>query len=219
MIDFGIITAPRKQSTVQQSLDSALACGMEDITVFAEPGVEELNGKHKRINNKDRLGAFNNHHSALKHLLTGHNPYVCVLLDDMIYSRNAYAIVLKALEEDKMPFGYYAMITINHDVNNEGISGSGWKQTNAGWDCWGGLFVMRKDIARKLIAHPFYDNHLKTYTANQQIDACISETFKRMELPMYMHLPSLAQHIGETSTIGHGELTDARKAYQFNPEL
>lgn len=51
--------------------------------------------------------------------------------------------------------------------------------------------------------HPFYQNHLHTYTKNQQIDACISQTLSFLGEPMYYHNPSLSVHIGHESTVGH----------------
>lgn len=216
MIDVAIISAPRKIETLKQSHQSAIDAGFTDIKVFGEPGTNPVGLFHE---NEVRYGAFKNFHQALSYLVThGKNPYVLVLSDDIIYCKNAYAIVLKALEEKQgQPFGYYALYTSNHDAIYVGVK-DGWNETKAGWECWGGLFVMEKTTAKRMIAHPFYQNHLKHYKANQQIDACVSETLKRMGLPMYIHVPSLAQHIGESSTLGHfhGENTSG---YKFNPEL
>ena len=216
MIDVAIISAPRKAETLSQSYRSAIDAGFKDIKVFGEPGTIPVGLFHE---NEVRYGAFKNFHQALSYLVEcGESPYVVILSDDIVYCKNAYAIVLKALEEhaDK-PLGYYGLFTSGHDADYVGVT-EGWNETKAGWDCWGGLFIMKKDVAKRMIQQPFYQNHLKNYKANQQIDACVSETLKRMGLPMYIHSPSLAQHIGQSSTLGHYH-NESTSGYKFNPEL
>lgn len=226
MIDIAMLTAPRQEPTLKRSLLSLREAGFKQaVHLFAEPGSELQSlpetDPHLVIHqNPERMGCFHNYNQGLEFLLQEtESPYVMVLLDDMIYSRYLAPYLLETLKKAPPEFGYYALISIDHDIG--GLKGvkPGWNRSHLGWYCWGGLFVMQRETAARLVQFEFYRDHLLYYTRNQQIDACVSESFKRMELAMFMHIPSLAEHIGETSTLGHGELTDERRAFQFQPSL
>jgi len=51
-------------------------------------------------------------------------------------------------------------------------------------------------------------NHLENYEANQQIDLAIPESVFQMGLKQMFHVPSLMNHIGHSSTIGHKHTHD-----------
>lgn len=82
--------------------------------------------------------------------------------------------------------------------------GSGWCEIKGGWGkSWGGCYVFRRDVAERVISHPYIISHSINYKRNQQIDAAVPEAMHRMGLRQWMHNPSLCEHVGLTSTIGH----------------
>lgn len=217
MIEFAIITAPREQPTLMQSVKSFTENMKERVHIFAEPGNYELPQNQIIHHNSKKLGAFKNYHNALSWLVNHSNKrFVCVLLDDMIYSPKAMAILNHGLLRGQRPYAAYSLITIKQDVtiSNEEVV-SGWIEVDPGWWGWGGNFVLPIDVARKIIKTKFYQNHLHNYTKNEQIDGCMYESFRELGLKSFVHNPSLSQHIGETSTLNHGELTENRKGLNF----
>lgn len=219
MIELGMITAPRDESVIARSVASLRGAGFgQTLHVFAEPGsIPVADPRVEMRYNSERLGCFKNYNHALTTLLAEtQQPYVCVLLDDVIYARNLARFLEYTLRQSQGWFGYYALISIQHEVTLWEQIPEGWFASDVGWESWGGQFVMQTEVAKQMVQHPVYVDHLENYVRNQQIDACVSECFKRMELPRYLHVPSLAEHIGETSTLNHGPLTADRKGFAFD---
>lgn len=225
MLELGMITAPRKHPTIQQSITSLRNAGfIQPIHVFAEPESACTETADVLIRyNPERRGCFLNFHHALTTLLAETSqPYLCILQDDILMGKNAWPYLRYILETSEKPFGYYSLVSYKHDIFHMKAFRPGWHACTLGWNSWGGNYVMMTPVARKMVQQPFYQRHLKHYVhqvRNQQIDACVSETCLRMGLDTYLHTPSLSDHIGEESTIGHGDLTDERQAYEFDPEL
>ena len=204
MIDFGIITAPRDPETLNFTIKSFRKQLWAHFDIFAEPG--EYHIKHSDCNiyvNKENYGAFKNFNGAINKLLNRPGDMLCVLSDDLLFSSNTKNILLQIEEKyvQGEQFGYYALFT-NGTGNNakDEIIKSGWTENRKGWHTWHGVFIMRKDIVRQIIEHPFYLNHLQS--CDQQIDACIGETVKLIGLPGYVHNPSVCSTIG-ISTLGN----------------
>lgn len=206
---FGIITAKRKSPTINRSIKSLRETGYgEVINIYAEP--HELNIEDKGVNikvNKEVLGCFRNFDNALKDLIKGGSEFICVLSDDVVYTR---MLIKKIRLEDN---SYSALYTprgmARHRLKR------GWNTFNKGWaNAWGGLYMMHRDTAIKIVNHEFYINHLENYEANQQIDHCIPEVCFQLGINQYYHVPSLTDHIGIHSTIGHTH-TQNEKGYMF----
>lgn len=210
MVEVAIITAPRQQPTIGQSI-KALRYGGHDgvIHVFAEPGsVDPGQDGVEWHQNEETLGCFGNYHHALSWLVENKTgPYVAVLSDDFTYKRNCF----KQMPLPQRTMGYLALYTPTGMRSMIGRRRGELTVVNRGWgNAWGGLYVFEIDVARKILAHKFYQEHLENYEANQQIDHCIPEVCHRLNLNQYYPNPSLAQHIGNTSTIGHTHTQNER---------
>lgn len=93
--------------------------------------------------------------------------------------------------------------------------GTGWVEIRGGWGkSYGGCYVYPRAVAERIIEHPYIRQHAETYKKNQQIDAAIPELMHRLGLKQLMHVPSLSDHIGTVSTIGHRH-TGNEKGYKF----
>lgn len=199
MVEVGIITTPR--NTINKSITSLRASFGGVINVYAEPGKYNIEDKGVNLKiNKKQLGCFKNYNNALTDLCKTDKSHVLVLADDFIYTQSMFK---------KVPFhgnyGYYALFTptgMRHPPCS--IRKRGWNKINKGWaTSFGGLYLMKTEVAREIIKHPFYLNHLNNYEQNQQIDHCIPEVCYRLKLDQWYSNPSLADHIGFDSTIGH----------------
>ena len=99
--------------------------------------------------------------------------------------------------------GYAALFT-PYGMNRYCGQKRGWTEFNKGWkNAWGGGYIFKTEVAKQVLEHDFYKDHLKNYKLNQQIDHCIPEVIFQMGLNQYYHNPSFLQHIGDISTIGH----------------
>lgn len=205
MFDIGIITAPRDKDMIGTTVPSIREAGfVEPIHVFAEPDTFIPNIDVEVHQNIERLGCFGNYHNALKWLIeNGDKPYIVVLSDDFLYSKNTCVRLLSRLYDMEHDWGYHALYTPAGMRYLMKIK-RGWNEVKGGWKkSYGGLYVFQRHIAEKIINHDFYVDHLANYKANQQIDHCIPEVCHQMGLEQYIHNPSFANHIGFQSTIGH----------------
>lgn len=214
-IEFAMITAPRKESTLSKSLASFRDEFGDDIRIFAEPGEYDFPSWVKTSMNIDKLGCFKNYNQALTRLVnTTKKEFVCVLSDDVIYSKGALNILIQGVEKEQKRYAAYSLFTPGQNIVKRFIP-NGWIEINPGWDGWGGSFVIPTQTARDIINTRFYRNHLATYEKNEQIDACMYSAFRELGLKSFVHNPSLAYHIGMTSTLGHKYLSEENQGLNF----
>ena len=206
-IEFGIITAPRKVPTLAYSVQSLREHIDARLSVFAEPGPLEINGGRMNVYiNRNKLGALRNYDSALKYLLrNSKKPYICVLEDDYIYNNTLPARLDEILKYEG-DFGYFNLFTNGNNPLLK-VMPSGWQDMRLGWhDAWGVAYVFKREVAERLLKHEYY---LEAFSrTDRNIDAVVSETLLRMELPMFYHNPSPSCTFGIISTLGHACMTD-----------
>lgn len=201
-IKLSIITAPRSNPTLNFSIGSIRRAGYTDvITIFAEPGEYDIadKGVDLRIS-KEKLGCFKNFHRAFEYNSMRQQLF-CVLSDDFIYRKGIFRNI--ALEVDYE--SYRALYTpMGMQLPPCNIRQKGWQTINKGWaNSYGGLYVMFSEVARKIIAHPKYQDHLKNYDKNEQVDHIIPEVCYQLGIDQWFHNPSFADHVGKVSTLGH----------------
>lgn len=214
MVDIAIITAPRKLPTLNISIQSLREAGVtQHIWIFSEPGDIDLRDVNNctLIVNETRLGAFRNYDQALAWLMSCDGACKAVLQDDYIYSKDL-SVHLAGIEKEK-DFGYFNLFTnSNHPTVHDWAVNDGWNRTYLGSNqVWGAAFVMQADKVDVLRKHEYYLTTMME--RNEMIDGAVSEVFKRLELPMYHHRPSLIHSIGFMSTLNHKCKTDG---YKFN---
>lgn len=208
MIDIAIITTPRRPQTIDVSIESIRNANINNkLFIFAEPGCYT----HIDCPNtswffhKEKKGCFTNYDYALRFLLENtNNSIVCVCTDDVVYHKSIGLHIADIYERSKRDekFGYYALHTRAGNNVEKNTKGNGWNVNYDGWHTWHGIYVMRRDVAKKMIAHDFYVNHLN-YGTGMNIDAAVSETLKQMGLTMFYYVPSLSYTVGIISTINH----------------
>ncbi len=161
--------------------------------------------KHKTDNEVKFLGGnvgcFKHYYRVLTDVCNSDADYVGVFSDDILYRESWIQTAISMLDNTDVGF---AACFVPIGVAQRYGWGNGWHQLKGGYDAaWGGGYLFRKEVALKLLQHPFILNHRDNYEKNQQIDHAIPEAIYRMGLKQMFFVPSLIDHIGVTSTIGH----------------
>lgn len=176
----------------------------EKIYIFAEPAPKGKKYNIKALNvvieeNQEKLWCFRNFHKMITTLIWLWKKYIWLWQDDFVYQPWIKEKINDIIKWDGT-FWYYAMHT--RPRMEKHIYKNWWNDVNIWWFAWGMNYIMRTDIAQIMVRHPFYQNHLMTYTKNQQVDSCVSFVLSLLKVPMYYHNPSLSYHEWE-STIWH----------------
>lgn len=200
----GITTAPRKQNTLAQTLTSLKTAGWDKPQLFAEPGtVIPKEFKELPISQRNEvLGAFPNWYLALTELVL-RNPraeayFLCQ--DDVLFSKD----LRNYLEFNLWPAERVGVVSIYCPSHYRQELEPGFAREDRGWDSWGALaYIFPNPSARSLLSDSMVLNHRDFGPAEglHHIDSVVGFWCERNQLPYYVHSPSLAQHIGESSTI------------------
>lgn len=202
---------PREEETIQTSVDSLRKAGYTGkLIVFADGHSPPLKDDNVDVRVLPWLGCFKNYDRALQTLIReSDKPYIAALGDDILYRNNFLNFAKEIIDFPKI--GYLAMYTPvgvgrRHKWNKHEV---GWKEIKGGWSAsYGGGYLFNKEVAKRIVKANYYQKHLATYKANQQIDRAIPQTVHELKLRQFFHVPSLLKHIGVTSTIGHVHTKD-----------
>lgn len=187
--------------------------------MFAEPGSERLDNDQRLHLHQGafKRGCFDNWKWALEWLLVGTTAsWLMILQDDSIWQSGAAEILrVKMQNRQNLKTGVISPYTSRVVVEDGFVDG--WNECHAGWGFWGALsFCMQRNSATELLKHSRFAWHAGT----RQIDAVVVLSMLELERPNFVHLPSLVDHIGTTSTIGRGDGCDedpasGRRGYRF----
>jgi hypothetical protein len=198
MVKIGVMWYPRKKEVIYRSVASI---GEHDITVYPDGVKMQKETKYPSIYLGDNVGCFKHYYRVLKDLCESNSEYVAVFSDDVAYRHNWFKTLKPQL--DRKDVGFVAGYVPVGLAQRYGWR-KGWYELNKGWaGAWGGGYVFRREVALQLLEHPFIINHRDNYKANQQIDHAIPEAMFQMGLKQLYYCPSLMNHIGVHSTIGH----------------
>jgi hypothetical protein len=159
------------------------------------------------IVNEKKRGCFGNYDFAINYMLENtQTPLIAVMQDDFIYSGH-FMKELKKIVLDKN-FGYFNFLSVAEWPELKNILKlPSWNRSDIGMWAWGQAYVMKRETVKRIIETKYYQEHkagrINKEKTNQMIDGCISECCKLLGLPMYYHNPSLIQHIGHVSSVGH----------------
>ena len=211
-------TAPRRRPTLPRALTSLRKAGFhEDVHVLSEPGTfscfprpdDERTLVHE---NSSTRGCFGNWRYALEQLLTRTDArWLLIVQDDAIWSPGA-ADVLRGemLSRQELRTGFLSSYVTGKDVPEEFVEG--WNESRVGWLFWGALaFCMKRVAAEELLRHPRFVSHQGT----QQVDAVVAASMLDLGLPSFVHVPSLVDHVGETSTLREDDFAAGLRGYRF----
>jgi hypothetical protein len=203
----GVTTAPRRKETLSRCLKSLLLAGWNDFRLFAEPGSPIPSAfLTSPITQRDRLlGAFPNWYLGLAelHLREPRAAAYFLLQDDAILAEGLRAYLENTLWRATCVGVVSAYCPSHYSM---GIN-RGYRLEDRGKATWGAVaYIFPNRAARCLLGDAVLINHRHHGPADgmRNIDNLVGGWCLRSRLPYYVHEPSLAQHIGDTSTIWVG---------------
>jgi hypothetical protein len=230
----GIITAPRENGYyLDRTLESLTRAGFCDPVVFAEPGsiVPEWFTGHV-VGRRKKYGDWTNWATGLYELLLSEpvTDYFFMLEDDVVVCKGAR----EYLEYSLPQLGDFASLSLytssryyrpNRDrmFHNECRGKNTWSTVTVVMSHASVLrFFSDPDVQK----HRFFDifkvkegywNNKASYGAGRtSVTDCVGNTIKdavigqwaeKLKLPVYFHTPSLAEHIGVSSTLTDDDST------------
>lgn len=174
-----------------------------DVHVFAEPGTFTVavplpNNPLVVHQNAATLGCFGNWRHAVECLLaTTTAEWLLVVQDDAIWAPgSAHVLIAEIHKRQDQRTGFLSPYVTDKDVTEEFTDG--WNECHSGWQFYGALtFCVERAAAAELLHHPRFANH----TSKKQVDAVVAASMIDLGRPSFVHVPSLVDHVGTTSTI------------------
>lgn len=213
----GVITCPRKEDFLQRTLTSIQNAGWshESTTIFAEPNtIVDDNFDDIVVRRMKPFGDWTNWATGLFELLLRepNADYFLMSEDDVLYNRDSK----KYLEASFSCLGNFGSLSLYTPSKYQKSKFRGWHNECRGVETWSTqTVIMSKESVIKFFSfedtlrHRFQDIFhapevkwgVSGDPKNSVKDAVIGNWAKKNNLPVYFHTPSLAQHIGTTSTI------------------
>lgn len=199
----GMTTAPRRNPTLERTLGSLERAGWSDLRLFAEPDscIPKRFCELPITLRDTKLGAWPNWFLALSELYqrdTAADAYL-LLQDDVVFCRNLRAYLERVLWPDET-VGVVSLYNPLKDGDGE----PGFLQRSSADGLRGALALCFPNYAvRLLLSDAALIGHRRNGETNgaRLIDVVIGRWADQSGLATYYHAPSLAQHIGDTTTI------------------
>lgn len=208
-----VTTAPRHPNFLDQTLVSLHAAGWdyENITVYAEPGSTPSVLPVTESLNVTKVGPYLNWRQALWRLSESDCEYVAIVQDDLAFRPGLRAYLDDTMRDTAVFSPYlsrkdgHALAPVKED----------WHLCNSGWNyCGACFFAMPRSLAVTL-----HKGLPERVPENKHIDAVVAHFLKTHELLLYVHSPSLVQHLADAhSTMGYGANPFCRTAHRYTEE-
>jgi GT2 family glycosyltransferase len=223
----GMLSAPRRRPTLEQSLRSITSAGFSPLTLFAEPGT--LLPKIENVSVVQRqevLGCWRNTVQSLRDLLS-RNPeaqIIALFQDDVICVRDAREYLdrelwpspqagLISIYAPEWP-GYEAKEIVGiRKIKHDSLMGA----------C--GL-IYRRECLEAVLRHPFatdwrgcYKGVIADPSKKAGADTWAGLTARRTGWDVYTFSPSMLQHIAQFSALGHGTPDKLQSGRHFRKSI
>ncbi len=218
-----VTTAPRKEATLELSLESLARAGWAQPLVFAEPGTDLPAGlEPERITRRRRtFGAWPNFFATLTELCLLEPKADAYLLcqDDVLYAEG----LRDYLEDQLWPAETLGVVSLHTASHQDRGDREGFFPADLGWDAWGAqAYVFPNAAARAFLRNVSVVNHRHRGPRDGlcNVDSVVGQWCRDSGLDYYLHTPSLTQHVGDTSTLWENARTKGRRiAATFNGEV
>lgn len=215
----GVTTAPRASATLSQCLESLQMAGWSRPRLFAEPETEiPSRWADLPITLRDtRLGAFPNWYLGLAELLMREpdaDAYF-MIQDDSILATNLRTY----LERMLWPGPSVGVVSVYCPAHSSVNRDDGFHPLCDGWRAWGALaYIFPRESALELLGDVEVLRHRFEGPNGglRNIDSVVGAWCERADRGYFVHVPSLVQHVGETSTLYPGATASGnRRAAEF----
>jgi hypothetical protein len=133
--------------------------------------------------------------------------------DDVLYNHNSRQTWEKELEKDNSETGYWSLYLASKHKDLTKRKDHGFHRHMIGWCFWGALcYIFPREAAKELLTNETFLKLLSERHKN--IDCIVGSALLTMEKKMYFHFPSLTNHIGYSSTVGHNHF-NLNEGYLF----
>lgn len=198
MIAWGMITAPRPVSTLDQSLASFKAAGFDE-----EPIV---------VNDNKGLGNLRNWARALVTVMAGnpHSLFVGIMQDDILWARNSRAVLYREIIDmgyRAKEAGYLSLYLFDKHVEEREMKIPKWRNWHASkWgykSCGAQCYVLPRRSAKQLLRYPRFQELCEEGALGD--DHAVSGCFWQMNLLCWFRIPALVSHSPgvNNSSMGH----------------
>ena len=211
-----VTTAPRRDCTLRQCIDSMAACGWTP-TIFAEPKSTTVRS-YETFTNKSRLGVWHNWLQASRWAIEQRAEYIITVQDDSLFHPQSREFI----ESIQWPAdaGFVSLYTPKHYSldNRKQLRPPGVRRVYTS-SLWGACaLVWRPETLAAVINHPIAKAWCRrrpdpATVANS--DTAIGRICNAIGLGMWFCDPSPVSHIARFSTIGHGGNSGRRNAYRI----
>jgi hypothetical protein len=215
----GVTTAPRKEPTLARTLGSLAAAGWPNPRLFAEQGSDIPTSFGGSVTwRTPPIGAWSNWFTALGELYQREPQADAFLLiqDDVVFVQGLRDYLEVELWPDERT-GVVSVYTSAMYVPQR----PGFAQLRHSVGLIGALaLIFPPSAVRSLLSDAFALRHsLNERNGQRDIDQVIAHWSLRTKRPLYVHSPSLGQHIGQTSTVWEGaHASGHRRAGDFPGE-
>jgi hypothetical protein len=176
----GILTAPRSQLTVTQAITALIAAGWppEEHTIFIDAV---------------RSGCYRGWKSMAANLLAihGKSDWLLMIEDDCVLSAG-----LREFIESTAPYNAGAWHSLYCSSGLHSKNEVGWRCVQTPRQCWGSVaYMVSPALLKKFLDNAPYP------TWRDGTDRAVGQFCRASRVPYVIHSPSLANHIGEISSL------------------
>jgi hypothetical protein len=200
----GVTTSPRGRPTLDWTLDSLARAGWDDPRVFEDlPTTIAPRHAGRPLSTRiPALGAWPNFYLGLAELVVRHpeaDAYFMVQDDVLFYDRQDLREYLERILWPSAPPGPISLYCPSFYSR----PGSSWHRFEGSWAGGALAFIFPREQARQFVADPRVLAHRWSEDGRGlvAIDAVVGAWAHCSEIPVYFPCPSLAQHIGDVSTL------------------
>lgn len=233
MIPAAMTAAPRSGSVQERCLRSVSATGFRDVTIYCEPGTSLpawVRDTFPTVAHDERLGQWRNWLFALEATLTTRPraKLVCTLEDDVVFCRGVAGLLdgmawpgercgclqlYTSAFYDGYPVGRRSRLADEHALDLLGACALVFSRAAA--EClvdWGKSRGWRGHVYEAVAS-------AQTDPAQKEgADTYVGEVLTFSGFEIWLHNPSLAEHIGDESTLGHEGSMPRRRGLNFPGE-
>ncbi len=190
----GITTAPRSDADYLPCTVASLRASGFDPLIFAEPG-SPVDGDATTVWRQKTLGLAENWRRSLDVLCQLGDDAILLCQDDVVLCRG----IAEWLEGAMWPCettGAVSLYCPSHYANHAG--GPIAIRAPDPQNTWGACALLfPRNVAEEIVKHPI----ITGWTSDRGLDRCVGRVVAEMGLNFWYLTPSLAQHVGEVSSI------------------